>query len=147
MHAGRVDGPWGRYRHARFMPRWVSRFTLTVTDVRVQRLQDISEEDAVAEGVEPLFDLNDTTLPPECRQSQIEKPSWKNYLWHGHIGKTITGKQSDLWVHQYSDYASPIGSYSSLWEMINGTQSWDANPWVVAISFDVRRGNIDEVPL
>lgn len=43
---------WHRARPSIHMPRWASRLTLTVTDVRVQRLQEISGEDCLAEGVQ-----------------------------------------------------------------------------------------------
>jgi hypothetical protein len=57
-----ADGEWsdivspsngftiGKLRPSMFMPRWASRITLDVTDVRVQRLQEISVDDAIAEG-------------------------------------------------------------------------------------------------
>ncbi|HTJ89589.1 MAG TPA: hypothetical protein VL356_05370 [Acidocella sp.] len=88
--------PHYRSRPSIHMPRWASRLTLTVTDVRVQRLQDISEEDARAEG----------------------------YPGEG------CGLAPKVW-------------YGALWEQINGIDSWDADPWIVALTFDVRKGNID----
>lgn len=113
--------PWvSRYRHARFMPRWASRLTLTVTDVRVERLRDISEADAWSEGCKPGA-LNDRGEPFPADEPA---PDGK-----GEIG----------W-----DCARDW--YADLWDSLHGPDAWDENPWVAAISFDVRRGNIDEVP-
>jgi hypothetical protein len=88
----RVDAPWRPSIH---MPRWASRLTLEVTGVRVERLQDISEEDALAEGME-------------------------RHLWE----ETMHG-----------DTHLQVLDYRALWESINGPGSWDANPWVWAVSF------------
>lgn len=82
------------------MPRWASRITLEVTGVRVERLQDISEADALSEGIARHADGNGFHTEDG---------------WH------------------YS--ADPRESFASLWEYINGHDSWDANPWVWAVEF------------
>lgn len=113
----------GRYRHARFMPRWASRLTLTVTDVRIQRLQDCSEADAQAEGVElesadPPFYYVPGIWPHSLTGVGVEEPGGRH----------------------------AVRSYAKLWDHINGSGAWEKNPWVVAVTFDVLKGNIDNLP-
>lgn len=52
-----MHGDWERPRPSIHMPRWASRLTLIVTGVKAQRLQDISEEDASAEGCFKPYDI------------------------------------------------------------------------------------------
>lgn len=114
------------------MPRAASRITLEIVSVRVERVQDISEEDARAEGVAPLFYPDDVKRRPELYQ---EPMPFFNYLWHGNheAPRTLV----DSWEHQFSSYASARDSYSSLWHLINAKRGygWNKNPWVWVIEF------------
>ena len=67
------DGPWRPSIH---MPRWASRITLEITDVRVERLQNISDEDAISEGVG-----GDLSITPCYAVSRFRK------LWDSINGK------------------------------------------------------------
>lgn len=77
------SGPWRPSIH---MPRWASRLTLEVVGVRVERLHDISEADAQAEGCAPML----THADPSARE-QFES------LWDSINGKRATWA-SNPWV-------------------------------------------------
>lgn len=111
-HAKRFNGPW---RPSIFMTRWASRILLEITEVRVERLQEISEVDAIDEGIisvrNPEWDLKhfkEWKLSFDAAVGQRKKPP---------LGPT------------------PKQAYRALWKDINGAGSWDANPWVWVIEF------------
>ena len=127
---GEADGSRvGRRRAGMHMPRWASRLTLLLTDIRVEHLQDCSEEDAIAEGVET--DLWD--MAPVARD--YSQPNGHFVGWD--IGILPPNTSVD---------AERVGreSYRSLWNSINGAGAWEANPWVAAITFTVEQRNIDQ---
>lgn len=99
------------WRSPLFMPRWASRLTLELVEVRVQRLQGISDDDARAEGVEPY-------TPP-----------------HGHISpdQRVPGPGFDRCRLGDQPHRLP---FADLWDRINGKRApWSANPYVWALTF------------
>jgi len=81
------EGIVERWRPSIFMPRWASRITLEVANVRVQRVQDISEEDALADGV----DRTNTSLPGYA-QERFRR------LWESINAKRGYGWDKNVWV-------------------------------------------------
>lgn len=102
---GRHEPP--KWRPSVHMPRAASRITLEITGIRVERLQSISNADAIAEGIE----------------RQHDGIGWKRGPISGDIPNTATRT------------ASPRLAYQSLWESVNGTDSWGLNPLVMVIEF------------
>lgn len=92
---------WGKSRPSIFLPRWASRLTLTVTDVRVQQLQEISEEDAMAEGAGSL----ESHMPGTAFISHVEA---FQKLWDGLNGKRDGCSWRDNpWVAAYTSTVHP----------------------------------------
>jgi hypothetical protein len=87
-------GDFGRYRHSQFMLRELSRLTLKITDVRVERLQDISEEDSIAEGIKPLKGGYWKNYQPGWTEFQVSAKGSFCSLWN-----SINGNWDDNpWV-------------------------------------------------
>lgn len=96
----------GRGRPSIRMPRWASRLTLDVESVRVERLQDITEEDAIAEGAEfEVQEFNGTG-------------QWGFKGVRGAYGDTAREAFAGLWDSLAQDGAK-----------------WADNPWVWVVGF------------
>ena len=84
------------WRPSIHMPRWASRITLEITDVRVERLQDISEEDAKAEGVMGEKEAAAADL------QWYDKPRRAfRFLWQSINGPDSWGANPWVWVIEF----------------------------------------------
>jgi hypothetical protein len=98
-----------RLKIARFLPYAASRMKLKITNIRLERLLQVTDADCIAEGIQP----------------NNEFPT----LWNR---GAITGDQNIATVTAF-----PKLAYQSIWEAINGEGSWDRNPWVWVIEYEI----------
>lgn len=108
---GDVVGTHVKWRPAIHMPREMSRLVLKVTDIRAEPLRDISDTDAMREGLYPSF-LRGTPMPIAMD-------------WDGNKKVLVAGV--------------PKRDFEALWRGLypEGKKSWGANPWVWVIDFDI----------
>jgi hypothetical protein len=111
----RVEPTW---KSSMYMPRWASRLALEIVKVRVERVQDITVDDARAEGVSTLCDSM-WWMGGDCWTDE-RNPAFDP-------AKAITG---------------PRAAYGMLWDKINAKRgfSWASNPWVWIVEF--RKGGL-----
>ncbi len=111
------------WRNQMFMPRWASRTTLEITEVRAQRVQEITEADALAEGISRW-----------CKDGRL----WKYSMGRRHVSGELD------FIDRWTDMPKTAReAYAREWDRINGKRApWSSNPWVWAITFkliEVRR--------
>ena len=101
-----------KWKPSLFMPKKACRLFLEITDIRIEMLNEISESDAVAEGILDMF-----------------------------YGKDIAGNAYFNYMDKKGGWDSvaedAIHSYQTLWQKINGINSWSKNPFVWVYDFKV----------
>lgn len=104
-----------------FMFRWASRILLEITDVRIERVQDITDADAIAEGI--VDDGEYKGYCPDCRGEGI-------------VGFVDDYQQDSRDCKYHCD--TPRGAFLAYWDSIySGINSVDANPWLAPLTFKV----------
>lgn len=105
------------------MPRAASRITLEISAVRVERLKEISEEDARAEGI---------------TSREIAKKWGREVGWcadWSRVGRPSKYAENGITAESDICLSTARHAFANLWEFINGPGSWDANPWVWVVEF------------
>lgn len=109
----RLSKPGFTWRPSIHMPRWASRLTLEVVGVRVERLQEITEEDAIAEGAQRFDNLPSTHPYGQDARWSMEAPTATDQC-----------------------LGSARMAFANLWDKLNSSRApWASNPWVWRVEF------------
>lgn len=111
------DDGESKWKPSIHMPRSACRIILEITALRIERLQDISESDALAEGIQSFYGQGDA---PQCFGIKAE-----------YCGFGTTGS--------WNFCSTPVEAFKQLWYSTGG--QWSANPWVWVIEFKVLTTN------
>ena len=117
----------GKSRPSIFMPRWASRITMEITGIRVERVQDISEADARAEGMLPNWVGDPAEFDPDE---------------HGYLPFDADEEGNVPGCDPYDSFTAR-DCFARLWDSINGAKagaSFEANPWVWIVEFKRAEG-------
>jgi len=87
---------------------------IRITDVKVEYLQDISDDEVLREGIYPQRFFN-----------KVE------YVF------ATKGKMNNTPVHRLKTFPTPREAFAALIDKISGKGTWESNPWVVAYSFEL----------
>jgi hypothetical protein len=118
------EGETCKWRSPIYCPRIASRLTLVVTAAKIQRLQAMVPEDAIAEGLKGL--TKDGKLTKYGIPDRDGLPGDDDYGWH------------------WADWRiSPVDAFERIWSGLHGIGAWKENPEVVALTFTVHQQSID----
>ncbi len=108
-----------KWRPPMYMPVWAARYDVRITGVEVQPLHDITDEEAMAEGIQ---ELHDGASPIEG----LLMPGQEfNYFRYG-----VPSLPSATYAK------SPARAFSYLWDSIYKANTWAENPWVFVYTFE-----------
>jgi hypothetical protein len=108
------------WKRSILMPRWASRIQLRVKSVGVERLQEITNDDARAEGPE---------------YAHLHRHGTEGLEWEPHPGEIVRDPYAGR--HNTGVHDCWICAFRRIWQIHNGIGSWDANPWVWRIEFEL----------
>jgi len=99
------------------MPRWASRIDCLIKAVRVEKLQDINEDDAIKEGLTAI-----TENRAVFKYGVSDRNGWASDMDGGLP-----------WTEWDTD---PRIAFMKLWQKVNGAGTWEENPWVWVVEFE-----------